>query len=227
MTNENAIARLTGFAMMATIVIGIINATVVSPGIDINLSADVTATAQEMLRSAPRLKARGWLLMALFGLEVLGLVGFYLLLNKFGPLLSAWALIIGGVAAAFALTASVNAFAASEIADGALPGTTGLDHAAMEAVANYSSFHLALVISSVSNVVFYGLFLKSRLIPAPIAVLGLGASLFVALAIVGRDFVAILGAGSVTTAFMASNLLAIVATAVYLVLRGVRTESGN
>ena len=70
---------------------------------------------------------------------------------------------------------------------------------------------------------FFLLFLKSALIPRLIAGWGLFASLFVGVTIVARDFIPLLGDGAITAAFMISNLVAIIATGIYLSIYGVRT----
>ena len=69
---------------------------------------------------------------------------------------------------------------------------------------------------------FFYLFVKSRLIPTVIAAWGVFASLFVVIVIVARDFLPALGHGGVTLAFMVSNLVALLATGLYLAIRGVR-----
>ena len=50
------------------------------------------------------------------------------------------------------------------------------------------------------------------------------ASLFVAIAIVLRDFVPVVGHSGVTAAFMVSNLIALLSTSIYLAVWGVRAE---
>lgn len=220
-----SVSRWTGAALLAGVALGIANAMVVSPGIDINLSGDFGATAQAMMESPERLKARGWWLAAIFACQIVSLAGFYLLTRKGFEFAALWALLAGLVAASFSLTAAVNAFAAAKLAQGILSPEGALPHTVMEAVSNHSSFHLALVLSSLANTVFYALFLRSRRLPTPLAGFGLFASLFVATAIVGRDFLPALSDGAVTGAFMASNLIAIVATAGYLIVKGVRAEA--
>lgn len=219
-----ATSRWTGAALLAGVVLGIVNAVGVSPGIDINLSGNFHATAEAMLESPQRLKARGWLLMAIFACQAASLSGFYLLTRKRSALPALCAMLAGLVAATFSLSASVNAFAAAKLAEGALPSDGAITHAVMEAVSNHSSFHLALVLSSLASAVFYGIFLGYRLLPRALAGLGLFASLFVATAIVGRDFAAALGQDAVTAAFMGANLIAIVATSLYLLVRGIKED---
>lgn len=69
--------------------------------------------------------------------------------------------------------------------------------------------------------VFY-LFLKSQLILKLISACGIFASLFVAIVIVARDFISVLGHNAVTGAFMISNLVAILALSLYLSINGIR-----
>ncbi|QYJ06292.1 DUF4386 family protein [Qipengyuania flava] len=215
-------SRWTGAALLAGVVLGIVNAVSVSPGIDINLSGDFRATAEAMLQSPDRLQARGWMLMAIFACQAASLSGFYLLTRNRSPLPAIWALLAGLVAAKFSLSASVNAFAAGKLASGVLAPDSASAHAVMETVANHSSFHLALVLSSLASAVFYGVFLRFRLLPPLLAGFGLFASLFVSATIVGRDFVAVLGHDAFTAAIMGANLIAIVATGLYLIVKGVR-----
>ncbi len=94
----------------------------------------------------------------------------------------------------------------------------------LQATYSYTSFHLGLILSSMAMAGFFTLFIKSNLIPKIIAGWGLFASLFVAVTIVLRDFIPILGNNAVTTAFMVSNLIALVSTGLYLAIRGVRTS---
>lgn len=215
-------SRWTGAALLAGVVLGIVNAMSVSPGIDINLSGDFRATAEAMLQSPGRLKARGWMLMAIFACQSASLSGFYLLTRERSPFSALWALLAGLVAATFSLSASVNAFAAAKLASGVLAPDSAPAHAVMETVTNHSSFHLALVLSSLAGAVFYGVFLRFLLLPPLLAGFGLFASLFVAAIIVGRDFVAALGQDVFTAAIMGTNLIAIVATGFYLILKGVQ-----
>ena len=215
-------SRWTGAALLAGVVLGILNALNVSPGIDINLSGDFRATAEAMLQSPDRLQARGWMLMAIFACQAASLSGFYLLTRERSPFPALWALLAGLVAATFSLSASVNAFAAAKLASGVLPIEGAQAHAVMETVANHSSFHLALVLSSLAGAVFYGVFLRFRLLPPILAGFGLFASLFVAAVIVGRDFVSALGQDAFAAAIMGANLIAIVATGFYLIVKGVQ-----
>ena len=87
---------------------------------------------------------------------------------------------------------------------------------------DYTSFHLGLVVNACAKAGFFALFVRTRRIAAPIAWWGLIASLYVAIAIVGRDFIAALGRDAVTVGFMVGNLVAHVALGLYLVTRGVR-----
>lgn len=214
-----AIARWTGAALFTALAIGIANATVVSPGIDINLSANVSDVSTRMLEAEQSLRARGWLLTAIFFAELLVVLGLFHLTRDASRFGAGFATLAGVVASTLALWGAVNAFNAAEVASGNLPASTdpgGL--AAIQAITNYSSFHLALVMSSISNAVFYRLFLTNRRLPAWIAGFGLFASIVVAIAIVARDFVPPLTSSLVTNAFMACNLIALVLTAAYLLI---------
>ena len=92
----------------------------------------------------------------------------------------------------------------------------------IQATSNYTSFHLSLVLTSSALVGFYWLFLRSGRIPKLIAGWGLFASIFVASAIVLRDFIPALGHTVITSAFMVSNLIALLSTSLYLILKSAR-----
>ncbi|QLC26129.1 DUF4386 domain-containing protein [Parasphingopyxis algicola] len=221
------IGRLVGWSLIGTIIVGIVAARFVAPDININLSADVTAVAESMLEAEQRLRARAYLLVLTFGLEALISVGFFLLLRRSGPLLAGWSLFVGLAASLLMLLGAVFALNAAEIAGdsayGTMAGETRLMLASLQATSDYTSFHLGLVLSATAKAGFFTLFLRSNLIPKIIAGWGLFASLFVAVTIVARDFIPMLGHGTITMAFMLSNLIALVSTGLYLGIRGVRT----
>lgn len=225
--NSQSLAKTVGWSLLATIIIGILKALYVVPGIDINLSADVVATAQNMLGAEDRLRASAYIAGLLFGLEVLIGLGFFLLLRGRGQLLAAWSLIIGLAASSLMVLGAVLSLNAAEIAGDraytAMAGDARQMLMGLQATSQYTSFHFGLVLASLSNAGFFFLFLRSGLIPKIIAGWGLFASLFVASAIVARDFIPMIGHSNVTMAFMLSNLIAIVSTALYLGIRGVRT----
>ena len=72
---------------------------------------------------------------------------------------------------------------------------------------------------------FFWLFLRSGQIPRLIAGWGVFASLFVASAIVLRDFIPAAGDFRVTAAFMVSNLIALLSASIYLAVKGVRSSA--
>ena len=221
------IARVTGWSLIATIIVGAFSAIFVAEGIDINLSADVSETTENMLQAETQLRAKAYLGALTFTLGIAVSAGFFLLLRQSGLLLASWSLIIALAASILGLLGSVFAMNAAEIAgDPAYQELTGSSQrlmlTALQASSDYTSFHLSLVISSVANAGFFLLFLRSGLIPKIIAGWGLFASVFVATAIVARDFIPIVGSEPVTIAFMLSNLFALVATGLYLGIRGVK-----
>ncbi|MEM8695937.1 MAG: DUF4386 domain-containing protein [Pseudomonadota bacterium] len=225
--HPRAVGRLVGWSLIGTIVIGIVAARFVAPDININLSADVAAVAESMLGAEQRLRARAYLLALTFGVEALISVGFFFLLRRSGPILAGWSLFVGLAASLLMLLGAVFALNAAEFAGdaayGAMSEEIRLMLASVQATSDYTSFHLGLILSSLAKAGFFALFLRSNLIPKIIAGWGLFASLFVAVTIVARDFIPVLGHGTITTAFMLSNLIALVSTGLYLGIRGVRT----
>jgi len=220
-------AKLTGAALLATIIIGIIGAMTVNAGIDINLSADVEATARAMLEAETRLRAKAYIGLLLIGLNLIFLFGLYRLLNKSGPLLALWGVGAGLISTAFSvfgIVATMNAaqLAGSDAYQSLATADQRLLLSGLQATTDYTSFHLSLILSSAANAGFFILFLQSGGLPKIIAGWGLFASLFVVTALVLRDFIPLIGHGGVTAAFMVSNLIALIAMGVYLTLRGVR-----
>ena len=226
--NPQTLGRWVGWSMLTTLVIGFSSAFLIAEGIDINLSADVKATAQNMLAAELRVRAKAYIAILTFALDGLVSIGLYLLLRKSGPLLAAWSLLVSVTAAIFLLLGAIFALNAAEIAsDPAYQNITNetqrLMLVGLQATSHYTSFHLGLVLSSFAMAGFFFLFLNSALIPRLIGGWGLFASLFVGMTIVTRDFIPILGHGAITTAFMILNLVAIIATSIYLSVYGVRT----
>ncbi len=225
--NMQAVARSVGWSMLASIVFGILAAMFIAKGIDINLSADVVATAENMLEAELRLKAKAYIGVFMFTLGALVSVGLYLLLRESGPFIAGWSLFVSIASAVIILLGSVFALNAAQIA-GNSAYTTLTDEAGrhllagLQATSDYTSFHLGLILSTIANIGFFYLFLKSGLIPKIIGGWGLFASLFVVVIIVARDFIPVLGHGGLTAAFMVSNLIALVSTGLYLGIRGVR-----
>jgi len=218
-------SNITGHALLATIIIGIIGALTVNAGIDINLSADVEATAKAMLEAETRLRGRAYLSLLVLGLNLLFLVGVFRLLKTKGPMMAGWSLLVGLGAALLSLVGAVAAMNVAELAGGvAYQSLASAEQrlllAGLQATSDYTSFHLSLVLSSVSNAGFFWLFLLAGGLPKITAGWGLFASLFVATAIVARDFIPAFGHDLVTMAFMLANLTALIATGVYLVVWG-------
>ncbi|MGP1352177.1 MAG: DUF4386 domain-containing protein [Parasphingopyxis sp.] len=227
-SNADAVAKWVGWSLLATIIVGVLAAVFVVSDIDINLSADVAAVADSMLEAEQRLRAKAYIALLTFGLDVLIAVGLFLILRSAGPLLAGWSLFVGLSASILVLLGAVFALNAAELAGDraydAMTGDTRLMLASLQATSDYTSFHLGLILGSLAKAGFFYLFLKSRLIPAIIAGWGLFASLFVAFTIVTRDFVPLLGHGTITAAFMISNLIALVSTGLYLAIWGVRSR---
>lgn len=226
---DAGLARSTGLAWLATVVIGALAAVLLGKGIDINLSADVQSVATAMLDAESRLRALAWVGLLVFALDLYVSVGLYQLLKTSGIVLAGWSLALRITAGLLSALGSVYLMNAAEIAS--RPAYQALaEHSdrlllnSLQATTSYTSFHLSLVLSSVALAGFYRLFLTSERIPKPIAAWGLFASLFVAVAIVLRDFVPAVGHNAVTAAFMLSNLIALLSTSAYLVLWGVRAE---
>ena len=227
--DQQKLARRVGWTILASIVLGILSAMFISKGIDINMSADVIATAENMLQSTLMLKAKAYMGTFLFTLEALVSVGLYLLLRKYGPLLAGWSLFVGFGASTLILLGSVFAMNAAQIASNeaynVLTDAAGRQMlAGLQASSDYTSFHLGLVLSCASSAGFFCLLLTSGLIPKAISVWGVFASLFVTFTIIARDFIPVLGHDTVTMAFILSNLIAQILLGIYLALRGVRTS---
>ena len=224
---QKRLGRYAGLALLGSIIVGILAAVFISQNIDINMSGDVVATAENMLEEEVRLRAKAYIALFTFGLEAIVSVGFFMLLRKFGPLLAGWSLLVSLSASVLMLLGAVFAMNAAEFAsDPAYMILTNdaqrLMLTGLQATSDYTSFHLGLIISSAANVGFFYLFLKSGLIPKLIAAWGVFASSFVVTMIIARDFIPMLGHNTVTTAFILSNLIALVATGLYLSIKGVR-----
>ncbi|GAA0484832.1 hypothetical protein GCM10009096_29370 [Parasphingorhabdus litoris] len=222
------LARVVGGTLLATILVGMATALTVADGIDINLSADVAATAQNMLEAETQLRAKSYIALLMFGLEAAIGIGLFLLLRPTGQLLAGWSFVVSIAAAILTLSGAVFNMNAAELAGDIAYAQMASESqrlllTGLQATSDYTSFHLALILSSVSKAGFFFLFLKSGLIPRLIAGWGLFASLFVSTAIILRDFILIVGHSTVTVSFMASNLVALVATALYLAIKGVRS----
>jgi hypothetical protein len=222
-------ARTVGWSQLALIALGILTSLLVAKGIDINLSADVEATARNMLDAETRLRAKAYLGCLGFVLNTVVSVGLFLLLKPYGQLLATSCLVISLTGAMLALLGAVFAMNAAEIAS-AQAYQSMTDEAqrllltGVQATSDYTSFHLGLVISCTAQAGFFYLFLHSSLIPTLIASWGVFASLLVTLIIVARDFAPVLGHAGITLGFMLANLIALVSLSLYLVIKGVRVN---
>lgn len=225
------LARRVGWAWLSTILVGILAAALFGEGIDINLSADVEAVAAAMLDAEMQLRALAYASLLIFALDIVVSVGLFMLLRSAGSLLAGWSMAARIMAGSLSALGAVFLMNSAEIAS--LEAYSILaDNAdrlllnGLQATSDYTSFHLSLVLSSAATAGFFWLFLKSGHIPKLIAAWGLFASIFVASAIVLRDFIPVLGHNGVTLAFMLSNLVALFSTSIYLSFKGVRTEAG-
>jgi len=228
--NAQAIARRVGWAWLATIVIGVLAAILLAEGIDINLSADVEAVSAAMLEAELRLRALAYIALLIFVLEVVVSIGLYLLLKDSGQWLAGVSMVAKLFAGGLGLIGAMFTMNSAEIASHpAYQVLADSSHRmlvnGLQATSNYTSFHLSLVLSSVALAGFYWLFLRSGSIPKLIAGWGLFACIFVASAIVLRDFIPVLGHTVITLAFMVSNLIALLSTSLYLSFKG--TKSGG
>jgi len=90
--NQQSTARIVGLTLLATITVGIFTAMFAFQGLDVNMSADVAGTAENMLQAETHLRAKAYLGLLIFAFEATIGVGLYLLLNKSGPFLAGWSL---------------------------------------------------------------------------------------------------------------------------------------
>ena len=216
-----------GWSLIASIIIGILASVFISSGIDVNLSADITKTAENMLNAEQRVYARAYVSIFTFMLQVFIFVGLFLTLRIHGAVLALWALVVGSAAALLSLTGAVSAMNVALMADNSAFETLASNSdrlmlAGVQVTSDYTSFHLSLVLNSFAMAAIFYLFLKSQLIPKLISAWGVFASLFVAVTIVARDFMPALGDNAITGAFMISNLIAIIALGLYLGIKGIR-----
>ncbi len=224
------LSRNIGWSLIASIVIGILASMTISSGIDINLSADIAKTAENMLQAEHRLHARAYVTLFSFMLQAFISVGFYLVLRTHGQALATWALAVGISASLLSLTGAMSAMNVALLAENSAFETLTSDAqrlmlAGMQVTSDYTSFHLSLVLSSLANAAVFYLFLQSKLIPKLISGWGVFASLFVAFTIVGRDFIPALASNTITGAFMLSNLIALLALGLYLSPKGIRKRA--
>ena len=224
---HQTLSHYVGWSLIATIVIGIVTAVLISSGIDVNMSADISQTAENMLQAEERLRAKAYIGLLIVGIECFVAVGLFSILREHGPVLATWVLVVGIAAAVLSMLGSVYAMNAALIA-----GNPGFDQisndsqrlimTSLQVTSDYTSFHLSLALASVAKVGVFYLFFKSKLIPQLISVWGMFASIFVALTLVSRDFIPLLSHNVVTGMFMVSNLIAILALGLYLGIKGIR-----
>ncbi|QJB70092.1 DUF4386 domain-containing protein [Parasphingorhabdus halotolerans] len=222
------IAHIVGWSLLGTILVGVLGALTVGQGIDINLSADVIVTAQNMLEAETQLRAKAYIALLVFALQVVISAGLFMLLRSIGQLLAAWSLIVSLGAALLVLMSAVFNLNAAELAGDIAYAELADEElrlllTGLQATSDYTSFHLGLILSSISMVGFAYLFLRSGMIPKLIAGWGIFAFSFMAAAVVARDFIPIIGHSTVTASFMISNLIALVAMGSYLAIKGVRS----
>lgn len=221
------LSRYVGWSLIATVAIGMAAAMLVSSGIDVNMSADVKATAENMLNAESRLRVKAYVGLLLFMLGMFASVGLFLILREANVVVSLWSLMVDVSASVLGVFSSVFAMNAALIAGNAAFDAIGGGNqhvllTSVQVVSDYTSFHLALVLGSAAKVGVFYVFMRSDLIPKFISAWGIFASLFVVIALVGRDFIPALGSNAITAAFLASNLLAILMLGLYLGVKGVR-----
>ena len=227
--NYQTVANTTGWMLLGSIFLGILTSVFFAKGIDINLSADVVATAENMLGAETRLHAKAYMGLFLFSMSVAVSVGFFLLLKNHGRLLAQSSLYISIGGAILGLLGTVFAMNAAQIAGNpAYQALADVDQrhllTGIQATSDYTSFHLGLILSTMANAGFFYMFFRSGLLPKIISGWGMFASLFVVIAIIARDFIPALGHDMISMAFMLSNLIALLSTGLYLGIKGVRTR---
>jgi hypothetical protein len=229
-TFARSLARAVGWALIGSIIFGVVIALTLSSGIDVNMTADIAGTAEAMLNAEMRLRAKAYLTLLTLIIQVFITIGFYVLLRKQGQVLALWSLFIG-IASCFMVVmgAVFTMNAALVVGSSSFSEVVTSDQrvliTALQAASDYTSFHLALIIGCVSNAGFFYLFFKSNYIPKVIAAWGVFASLFVASMISLRDFIPALGHDLITATFMLSNLIALVSLGLYLGIKGIRRDA--
>ena len=226
------LSNLVGWAMLVTIAIGMISAFTVSSGIDINMSADIAKTAETMLESEEKLRGTAYISLLVFALGVFVNVGLFVILKQTNVVLALWSMLVAISAGLLSVLGAVYAMNAALIGSNdayQLLGNTDqrLLLTAVQVTADYTSFHLSLVLSSAANVGIYWLFVRSALIPKFISGWGVFASLFVLITIVARDFIPMFTHDAITIGFMLSNLVASLMLGFYLGIKGVALKPGE
>ncbi|MEL6302809.1 MAG: DUF4386 family protein [Pseudomonadota bacterium] len=225
---QSQAARVAGAALLLSIVVGVVTVIFVTAGIDINLSADVEAVAINMLDAEQRLRAKAYLAILTFLLEVTFSIAILRVLFAHGAVLASVSAISGIAAALCSLIGGMAALTIAELLS--VPNT---DLLATEVRLNsiktlitgeYTTFHMGVIIGSLGKAGVFFLLLTSRLVPTTLAGWGVFASLFVATTVVARDFIGVLANNSVTMAFILCNLIALVSLSLYLTIRGIRVS---
>ena len=81
-TQRKQTARIVGAAFVALIIFGILGSFTIASGIDINTTADIAGTAENMLAAESNLRAKAYLGGFGFMLEIIIAAGLYLLLKS-------------------------------------------------------------------------------------------------------------------------------------------------
>ena len=159
MQNENnldlqGLSRTLGWSLIAVIVIGIAASMTVSSGIDINLSANITKTSENMLTAEHRLRAKAYVALLLFALEVFISIALFLVLRGYGLVLATWSFMLSISANMIILLSAIYTMNAALIAGNSAfdvigGGTQRLAFTSLQVAADYTSFHLSLVIGSI------------------------------------------------------------------------------
>ena len=77
---QSGLARIVGWTLIASIVIGVLASIFIRHGIDINLNADPALTAANMLDAELRVRGSAYVGLLMFSLEALVSIGLFLLL---------------------------------------------------------------------------------------------------------------------------------------------------
>lgn len=221
--SEVKTARLTGGAILLTILLGILGSLTLKAGIDVNLNADFFASADAAQNAELRSRGAAYFGLFMFAMDMLVVTGFFLLLRQYGLVMAWWAFLISLGAFILSLLGTVSFMNLAIMStETAFESTENNKLAAAQTLTDYTSFHLGLILSSAAKIIFFVLFWRAAIIPKLISGWGVFASAFVVIVIVLRDFIPALGSDPVTAAFMLSNLTALIALGLYLIIKGVR-----
>lgn len=220
------VARLTGAALLGLIGLGVLAGILVSGDININMSLDAARIIDNMATAEGRVYGKAWIAAGSGLVSLLIAVGLYTQLRGHGPVVALWSLLVAATGTIFALQSGLETLKIATVLSSdsmaAVPAEALRSLQVAFLAGDYAAFHLSLVINSVAMAGFFWLFIRSRAIPAPIALWGLFASCFVTFTIVARDFIPVLGHSAITISFILSNLIAQLALGLYLLVRGVR-----